>query len=46
MDKVHKPSNSECYTPLLESFRLYRTVILHVVLFGYEVWIQTLRGRH
>jgi hypothetical protein len=25
MDKVQKPSNSECYTPSLEPFRIYKT---------------------
>jgi hypothetical protein len=25
MDKVHKPSDSECYTPLSEPFRFYMT---------------------
>jgi hypothetical protein len=25
MDKVQKPSDSECYTPMLEPFRFYKT---------------------
>jgi hypothetical protein len=29
MDKVHKPSDLECCTPLSEPFRLYKSVVLH-----------------
>jgi hypothetical protein len=28
MDKVQKPSNSECYTPSSEPFRIYRKVFI------------------
>jgi hypothetical protein len=28
MDKVQKPSNSECYTPLSESFRIYQSIVV------------------
>jgi hypothetical protein len=28
MEKVQKPSNSECYTPLSESFRIYSNLLL------------------
>jgi hypothetical protein len=35
MDRVRKPSNSECYTPLLELSRIYRIAEASVIFFGY-----------
>jgi hypothetical protein len=35
MDKVQKPSNSECYTPSSEHFRLYMSFVF-VALITFE----------
>jgi hypothetical protein len=37
MDKVHKPSNSECYTQSSEPFRFYTELsVPNIVYSGYE----------
>jgi hypothetical protein len=36
MEKVQKPSNSECYTPSSEPFRIYMKIIIYTAS---EAWI-------
>jgi hypothetical protein len=47
MDKVQNPSNSVCYTPSSEPYRIktriYKNTILPVVLYVCETWSLTLK---
>jgi hypothetical protein len=36
MDKVQKPSNSECYAPSSEPFRIYRLIVFEKKILTFD----------